>query len=501
MVQAMHSAINSNTAIVLLLLLAAPLYGQPDEGTRVIFTPQPLDAAETTESLQLLEEPLPPAIPAPFGKPEGGTPGTPELERTIARYQQAADQLIAEGGAYNVELTENLAALGEAQLQAGNTEEALRLFEQAFHITRIHGGLFSAGQIPLIESITRTLVEMGHFTQAHDRQDYLYYLRYKLHPEDNTANLDALLDLAGWSLGIATLAYERDFDQTATFQFNRLIESSIYFSNAADYLQDVSPTDPRLPGIQRDRAVSNYQLARLATLFDSASALEISPDFRATSPIISEHNAAIDTSAGYGQGFTSNYSTTLSYYRASAYNNGEEALRERFAYLSQHATHIDAIRAKVDLADWYLVFQRRNDALETYSEALNLWEQAELDEDRKLSLYDELFYPATPRNIPTLASPWVSRQGDPAGFHGYIDLAFNVTRYGTTQRVQITGNSDDTSASMIRDLRGRINDAIFRPRFLDAEPVANDAFSLRYYYTLVRETSGQAAFIEAGTEQ
>lgn len=496
----MQAMITHNPTILLLLMLAAPLYAQQGDGARVIFTPQPLDAAETSEPVQLLERPLAPASPTPFGKPEGSSLSESELDRTIARYQQTADQLIAEGGAYNAELTENLTALGEAQLQVGNTEEALRVFEEAFHITRIHGGLFSADQIPIIESITRTFVEMGNFTQAHDRQDYLYYLRYKLHPDDNDANLDALLDLAGWSLGIASLAYERDFDTTATFQFNRLIESSIYFSNAADYLQDVSPTDSRLPDIQRDRAVSNYHLARLTTLFDSASALDISPDFSATSPIISEHHAAIDTTAGYGQGFTSNYSTTLSYYRASAYNNGEEALRHRFDYMSRHATPIDALRAKIDLADWYLVFQRRNDALETYREALSLWENADLDEDRKLSLYDELFYPGTPRNIPTLGSPWLSVQGEPAGFHGYIDLAFNVTRYGTTQRVQVTGNSDDTSASLIRDLRGRINSAIFRPRFLDGEPVDNDAFSLRYYYTLVREAPEQAAFIDASRE-
>ena len=477
-----------NSVFILLLTLATPLYGQ-DAGLRVIFTPQPLDPEETINTLPLLEEPVAPVTPASLINPSASELPIAELDLTITRYQEQADLLIAEGGAYNAALTENLIALGEAQRQLGNHEAALDVFEQAFHITRIHGGLFNDGQIPIIKHITRTLVDMGDFSLAHDRQDYLYYLRYKLHPTDSQANLEALLELAGWSLGVASLAYERDFTESLTFQFNRLIESSRYFGNVANYLQNFAPTDERLPDIQLSRALSNYHLARLSTFFDSSMAAKISPDFRSTSPIISQHYTDIGT--GYSQNLGSNYSTTLSNYRASAYNNGLEALQHRLDYLREHASGIEAIRASVDLADWYLAFQRRNDAQAAYQEALEMWEQADLDEVQKLSLYDELYYPATPRSIPSTSNPWIGKYSKPSGYHGYIDIAFNVSRFGTTQRVQVTGNSEGTSDALIRELRTRIDNGVFRPRFLDGEVLNNDAYSLRFYYTLVYDTAEQ----------
>src|SRR5690554_4530712 len=128
------TAMLRNSVFVLLVVLATPLYGQ-DVGLRVIFTPQPLDPEETANTLPLLEEPVAPATPASLINPSASELPIAELDLTITRYQEQADLLIAEGGAYNAALTENLIALGEAQRQLGNHDAALGVFEQAFHIT------------------------------------------------------------------------------------------------------------------------------------------------------------------------------------------------------------------------------------------------------------------------------------------------------------------------------------------------------------------------------
>lgn len=128
--------------------------------------------------------------------------------------------------------------------------------------------------------------------------------------------------------------------------------------------------------------------------------------------------------------------------------------------------------AYLQLADWDLVHSANGAALDEYAQVHELLEANENAE----ALMEEVFAPPVPIVLPTfLPNPLYTPTSD-----RFIDVAFDVTKYGKSRRIQIVGAAANVSDAERNELMGLITTSRFRPRVTNGE-LATSPIRLRYY--------------------
>jgi hypothetical protein len=144
-----------------------------------------------------------------------------------------------------------------------------------------------------------------------------------------------------------------------------------------------------------------------------------------------------------------------------------------------------AVRAKAfaDLADWHLLITPpgRRRFSEMSDAAFNIYEGAYrlLQRTGDQSATTELYSPELPVTLPTFEpNPLASTAGvEPSR---YIDVAFDVTKYGRGERIEILETTKDATRAEKRDLVQLIEATTFRPRFIDGKLADSAPVVVRY---------------------
>ena len=91
----------------------------------------------------------------------------------------------------------------------------------------------------------------------------------------------------------------------------------------------------------------------------------------------------------------------------------------------------------------------------------------------------EIYSPELPVTLPTLRpNPFASSaEAEPSR---YIDVAFDVTKYGAGERIQILETSKNATRAEKRDLIRVIETTTFRPRFADGNLAESAPVVVRY---------------------
>ena len=138
--------------------------------------------------------------------------------------------------------------------------------------------------------------------------------------------------------------------------------------------------------------------------------------------------------------------------------------------------------AFVELADWHLLavaLNRRH--LDGTSRALEVYERAY----RELQLgadaptwTTQIFSPEIPVTLPAdKRNPFASAATESSR---YIDVAFDVTKHGRGEQIEILDSSKDATRGDERDLIRLIESTSFRPRVVDGELAASAPVVVRY---------------------
>jgi hypothetical protein len=138
--------------------------------------------------------------------------------------------------------------------------------------------------------------------------------------------------------------------------------------------------------------------------------------------------------------------------------------------------------ATAELADWYVLFtpanRRRFDIPQV---AFALYERAyrEVEQGGDLKASTEMFAPELPVTLPAY-------EPNPFAFAAtesqrYIDVSFDVTKYGLGERIEILDTSKGATREEKQGLIRLIERASFRPRIVNGEVVAEAPVALRYY--------------------
>jgi hypothetical protein len=160
------------------------------------------------------------------------------------------------------------------------------------------------------------------------------------------------------------------------------------------------------------------------------------------------------------------------------YVPGTVALQAKIANRAQFGnSYVATAQALIELGDWQLLYSANATALERYREAREYL----VGHGAPSAVIDALLSPPTPRLLEVYQ--WRSAlAADRDSYDGHVDVAVEISRYGTIKRVEVIGTDAGTDKAVAKRLRGHLMRQRFRPRFVDGELARNDRFQMRYYY-------------------
>jgi hypothetical protein len=159
---------------------------------------------------------------------------------------------------------------------------------------------------------------------------------------------------------------------------------------------------------------------------------------------------------------------------------GERSLRFLLAY---QGTNDEPLPLQIDtltqMADWKLLFSRSRTVSEA---ALDLYERVyrlAASQQRLEPVSDAFFSPEIPVVLPAfLPNPLATEQT--AATRGHIDVAFDVTQFGKSKRIDVIDMAQNATRADKRALVHLILRSRFRPQVVDGE-FDKTRVAFRYY--------------------
>ncbi|QFU74547.1 hypothetical protein EY643_02155 [Halioglobus maricola] len=120
-----------------------------------------------------------PEASEPAAEPASGDTALRASTANTDNYFAGITALESEHGAYSAALPEQLLSLGLTLQQEGRHTDALDVFRRGVHLDRINNGLYSAGQVALVQQEIISHIALGDFAKADERQHYMYRVQMR----------------------------------------------------------------------------------------------------------------------------------------------------------------------------------------------------------------------------------------------------------------------------------------------------------------------------------
>ncbi|MEM9255667.1 MAG: hypothetical protein AAGA91_09470, partial [Pseudomonadota bacterium] len=347
----------------------------------------------------------------------------------IIAYRRLIERVESSEGAYAGALTEHLLSLGQLMQAQGDHEEAIDLFKRGVHLARINEGLYSAGQIPLLQGEINSHIASGDYESADDRQRYLYRVQIRSMKEgDNLAT--ALMQHAGWQ-------YQAYQLRLGSQDYARLMDMSAFYQLAA---QDISRREGELSPNLLQPLYGRLQAQYLIADYDWGSQMQsVEDDFTARQRRLQ-----------------------FSAHLASNYRNGSEVI-SRIYSVEQHDNQaldeqiLTEAEALVMLGDWQLYNEERNAAWEYYGRAFEELGKLPDAQAQRQAIF------GAPVALPDLEGLRPLPDANSVE-EGHILLKFAVTHRGKVVDVKRLDDNDALDSQAYRLMR-KLRKTPFRPRF------------------------------------
>jgi hypothetical protein len=347
-----------------------------------------------------------------------------------------------QNGPFSANLVDMLTRLGLTYQEYDEHALAVAVLDRALFLKRSNEGLFTMDQAPLVERLIASERELGRSASAEELEQRLLELARR-HPADPRA------------APIFREAAERELAH-----YEALLRGEV--PSTLTIGLDDSQTPQGIAGTAVIRARGHYNEAMWA-LASRAGPTE----------------ADVEELAQLEQALTRTYyleaTTRDRWYQGvddPLYGLGVVSYIRRANYTRSTSRAVDYAKALVELADWSLLFSRNGTALKRYAEAHALLVE------RDAPAIDALFPAQTPVFLPAFAPTPLEELGV-AGSSGYIDVDFEVGKYGVARKVQVVAVAGDEAAAASKAIIAAINQARFRP-----SPGTEGVTSYRVRYSL-----------------
>ncbi len=364
--------------------------------------------------------------------------------REYAEAKSQLDAIIADleqqRSRYDPSLIVPLTLLGDALGGQQKYQQALAAYEQAGHITRITDGLHSTEQVGIVYREADTYASMGKVDKANDRQEYAYEVLVRQYGQFSPALVPGLFRLAAW--------YDRTFN---LFAARNLYERAVQILSRTNGENDPSLI-PALRGLAKTYRDERFPPYRVA---EPQEGFSVSGD--TVSPAMAGNNVVVNR---FGTG-----ETALVYVVKITESNPD-------------AKPLDVALAELDLADWYLLFDKPARAVPVYVHARQLMRERAGMSEEEIAAY---FGRPTPLYLPVPgdpAPPPLASRGEATP--GFVEVGYSVDAEGVVTDVKTIASAPEGLMDM--KVRHGVHVARFRPRFDGDTPVATPDQSYRHTF-------------------
>lgn len=421
------------------------------------------------------------------------------------------------GGPQSAELIEPLTELGELFETEGHHILAIAALEQARHVVRATYGLHTLDQASLIEQALKNQQALGNLAMVEALEEELFDLARR-HPDDlRTVAIHRDIGARRMDLLRRFLAGEAPpeiYPEVGLYSFTRdavvndlVSEAQIHYADAAavllrnglsssDELRDLELEIVRAGDLirQQNRPDLRSRLAG-AGIMDcvcqhpfggfrtfAVGARERGPGWpvTATEELRTRTNTLWDLTGSESAQEAKQRRERVADL-GNRYRLGRESYRRLIAYNEAVPGSAPAdgpawrsrLEAYLQIADWDLLHSANGVALDEYAQVHQMLEATDIAEP----LIAEIFAPPIPIVLPTfqpnpLDTPLSAR---------YIDVTFEVTRYGEGRRIEILGAAPAVSDAAKNELVRLIKRNRFRPRVTGGELARASPVAVRYY--------------------
>lgn len=419
-------------------------------------------------------------------------PAIPELRESI-------EALEGSGDTWHPDIAESALSLARHVQQAGDHAAAIALLERAVHVSRVNHGLFSLQQVSALEMQINSHLALDQWSEADGLQQYLFYVHSRAMADNDPALIPALEAYAQWNIE----AFRRRLGE---FPATRLIDA-YHLTSVALSIVD---RDPALADKTREDLLE--RLAYLAWMMARTGAQDRQQAQYTNVRLVDD-----------------NWVDQVTERRYRRYNNpflqGEYALAQIVEMRAARLAAVEATgvmsgqrdrllvahtNAILDLADWYLLFERRNASIDVYESAwLTLQDESDALKElvfdrivilprfettrqptgnplpaREMQAADTLSGSPVPTDVADVPETTKAPDhGDTSGVP-YVVMEFDINQYGRAVNVDILQSWPEDDVGMHRRLIGALRDSRMRPIIRDGNASRVEDLVYRFPYEI-----------------
>lgn len=376
----------------------------------------------------------------------------------IDNYEQALEKLEFQGGAWSVQIAEELATLGSLLQQQGDYEEAVEIFDRAVHINRVNHGLYSPEQIPLVQKVVDSHVALGQWKEADEQQQYAFYVQTKAYGARDPRMISVFENLARWNI----TSFYRGIDPDPT---QRLLQTFLLYRAAADTVEaHFGRRDPRYIELLKDVAGASDMMSRYA-LEGTSAGTQGNPDMR-----LSTNFAGGPTRPQNGSG------------------GGERALLRIVEFYSDEnrpdnqETALLKAQAMANLGDWYLLRERRQAAMRAYRDAYEVLSAEENSETLVQQVFGKIVFLPTFSTFAEEKKEAFNLDADSGARLGYVDMSFDVSQYGRATNFELLAVEPPDLTRVEMQVISMVRAQLVRPRIIEGKTTSSDGERYRFHF-------------------
>jgi hypothetical protein len=418
-------------------------------------------------------------------------------------------QILSRDGPYSLDLLRPLSRLGLLYQEGEDYALALVTLERARHIVRVNYGLHSLDQVAVIRQLIRVEEARGNHEGAWDRQQELLKL-LRRHPDD-VRTVPVLREIADRQMEVlrSVIAGERppevilgcyykqwptqgdgscEAGSRSTVVQGMLAEAQRTYLEAiavmlrqghyeSDELRELELAVLRGVDLMRSR-YTRGPAARpvpMAPAYIGASNIEPWRSRMAAVVQLANWELPYPSEPSLQADDNGNDFTKHAHFM-DPYHRGRQSLRRLYAYgAASSESSVEQAEAVAQMADWDLLYSHNSRAVESYDVARAMLDEA----GAPAASIEQMFAPATPIVLPAFQPNPLERDETRAAT-GYIDVAFEITKYGRSRAIEILDAANASHAQQ-RDLIGVIRTNRYRPQLTDGVFADVTPIRLRYY--------------------
>lgn len=378
------------------------------------------------------------------------------LLRNIDAYQSDISDLESEEGVYGNALVEKLTSLGLSYQYLGQHNKAITVFKRAIHVNRVNDGLYSEGQVQILQRQIASHIALGQWKEVSKKYGYLYWLNSQNYGKNDPRMQPTFDQLSRWHLR----AYSMRFGKDRIAITEHLITAHHFIERSIELLEQSESSPEREQKLIKELnelTVTNYLFAtyQRGTAMRSNTGTVGDPEVR---------NAAL----------------LIDHYITRSFRSGKNAL-DRVINIyanSETAPRWKVAKAKVKMADWLFLFNKKSAAFDLYSEAYALLTESEENRSHLESTFGQ------PVALPKLDLIDSGQYAETeSGFYdqsaNYVLASFDVTPQGSAANIEIIDSKPEDNVSARSQVKRSLRVAKFRPRFVQGQPAFTEKMKLR----------------------